>query len=87
MESGIVRLFRFQCYKLMKSQVINYKKQSCFIFIIRIIAWQTFEPKKERKISYIGIPKISIYLFKHFYLFHFNSTQFADFASLKYKYR
>ena len=33
--------------------------------------------------SYISIPKISIYLFKHFYFSRFNSTQFADFASQK----
>ena len=31
----------------------------------------------------MSIPKISIYLFKNFYFFHFISTQFADFASLK----
>ena len=39
--------------------------------------------EKENKISYTSIPKISIYLFKHFYFFRFISTQFADFASLK----
>ena len=39
--------------------------------------------KNENKISYTSIPKISIYLFKHFYFFRFISTQFADFASLK----
>ena len=38
---------------------------------------------QEKKISYISVPKISIYLFKHFYFFRFISTQFADFALLK----
>ena len=37
---------------------------------------------QEKKTSCISIPKISIYLFKHFYFFHLISTQFADFASL-----
>ena len=39
--------------------------------------------EKENKISCISIPKTSIYLFKHFYFFCFNSTEYADFASLK----
>ena len=39
-----------------------------------------FVPKK---LSYISIPKINIYLFKYFYFFHFISTKFPDFASLK----
>ena len=38
---------------------------------------------KKKNISCISIPKLSIYLFKHFYFFHLISTQFADFASLK----
>ena len=39
--------------------------------------------EEENKISYTSTPKISIYLFKHFYFFHFISTQFTDFVSLK----
>ena len=41
--------------------------------------------EKKKKISYISIPKVIIYLFKHFYFSLFNSTQFLDFASLKIK--
>ena len=37
----------------------------------------------QEKKSYINIPKIGIYLFKHFYFFCCISTQFTDFASLK----
>ena len=38
---------------------------------------------QEKKISHTSIPKISIYLFKHFYLFFFIFTLLTDFPSLK----
>ena len=41
------------------------------------------QEKKEKKTSYISTPKISIYLFTHFYFICFISIQFADFAFLK----
>ena len=64
----------------MKSQIINYKTQFFFVWITCIISYHISVPRK--KISYISIPKISIYLLTH-YFFHFISTQFADFAFLK----
>ena len=56
------------------------KKQSCFISITWHYCMINFGTKKKK--SYIIILKISSYLFKHFYFFHFISTQFIDNASL-----
>ena len=67
---------RFQHYKLMKSQIINYKKQSSFIYITYIIVCLIFAPRKENRMSYINIPKISIIylrIFISFVLFPHNS--------------
>ena len=58
-------------------------KTKLFVCITYIVACHIFAPKKENKVSYISIPKTSIYLFSHFYLFRFISTQFAGFAFLK----
>ena len=61
---------------LQTHEIIDHKlkKQSFFICITWIIAWQIFATRKENEISYISIPEISIYLFKHFCFFSFNST-------------
>ena len=66
----------FQLHKFMTSQIINYKNQSYFVCITCIIECHIFAPRKENRISYISIPKTSIYLFKRFYFFRFISTQF-----------
>ena len=66
--------------------LVNINKESIIESSITcIIACHIFEPRKENKTSYISIPKISIYLFTHFYLIRFISTQFAGFAFLKIK--
>ena len=62
----------FLIKKFMKSQIINPKQQSCFISIAQHYYKTKFCAKKKNK-----------YLFKHFYLFYFISTQFTDFSSLK----
>ena len=67
----------------MKSQIINYKEQLFHLYYMKLLHDKFLHQEKENKISYTGIPKISIYLFKHFYFFHFISTQFADFAFLE----
>ena len=70
---------------LQAHEITNHKlqKQGYFVCITYIISCYIFAPRKENKISYINIPKISIYLFTHFYFLCFISTQFADFAFLK----
>ena len=67
----------------MKSQIINHEKQRYFVCFTCIIASHIFVPRKENGMSYISVPKMSIYLFTHFYFFCFISTQFADYAFLK----
>ena len=70
---------------LQTHEITNHKSQKTKVVssvLHDIIAWQIFAPRKN-KIFYISIPKISVYLFKHFYFFCFISTQFSDFASLK----
>ena len=68
-----------------KHEITNHKLQNTdfFVWITCIISYHISVPRK--KISYISIRKISIYLFTHFYFFHFISTKFADFAFLKIK--
>ena len=56
----ILILSRFQNHKLMKPQIINYKKQSYVIFL---------HQEKKTKYLNISIPKISIYLFLLFISF------------------
>ena len=64
----------------MKSKTINYEIPSYFTCII---TYHIFAARKENKIPYISISKITIYLFRHFYFFCFISKEFADFAFLK----
>ena len=70
---------------LLTHEITNHKlqKQSYFVLITCIIPCHIFAPRKLKKISYISIAKISIYLLSHFYFLCFISTQFADFAFLK----
>ena len=60
----------------MKNQVILSVLHALFTCNI-------FATRKENKIPYISISKITIYLFRHFYFFCFISKEFADFAFLK----
>ena len=79
MESRIVRSF-----KVVFNINHNSQKTKLFhLYYMKLLHDKFLHQEKENKIPYTSIPKISIYLFKHFYFFHFNSTQFADFASLK----
>ena len=66
-------------------EITNHKSQKTKLFhlyYMKLFHDQFSHQEKENNISYISIPKISIYLFKH-YFFCFISTQFANFASLK----
>ena len=69
-----------QTYKVTN---IKLQKNKLFhLYYMTLLHDKFSHQEKTPKISYITIPKI-IYLFKHFYFFHFISVQFADFASLK----
>ena len=79
MESRIVRSF-----KVVFNINHNSQKTKLFhLYYMKLLHDKFLHQEKENKISYTSIPKISIYLFKHFYFFRFISTQFADFAFLK----
>ena len=61
----------------------NHKKTKLFHLYNMTLLHEKFSHQEKKTMSYISIPKISIYLFKHFYFFRFISITFADFASLK----
>ena len=73
---------RFQYYKLINPQIINYKKTKLFHPYYMHYCMTNF-CIKNRKQSILHKHSQNKYLFKHFYLFHFNYTQFTYFASLK----
>ena len=71
----------FQNYKLMKSQIINYKL-SYFDLCYMHYCLSYFRTNK-RKQNILHKHSQNIFLFTHFYFFSLISTHFADFAFLK----
>ena len=85
MELRIVRLLKVG-FNSTTHEMTNQKslKTNLFhMYYIKLLHDKFSHQEKENNISYTNIPKIRIYLFKHFYFFLYFSTQFADFTSLK----
>ena len=85
MESRIVRLFKgsFEITNPWNQNHESQKNKVVSSYLMTLLHDKFLQQEKVNKISYLSIPKISIYLFKHFYFSCFISIQFADFASLK----
>ena len=61
---------RFQHYKLMKSQIINYKKQSFHLYHMHY-CMTNFRTKKRKIYILHKYFQNKYFLFKHFYFFYF----------------
>ena len=70
---------------LQTHKITHHKLQKTKFFHLYYMHYcmANFCTKKRKQNTLHKHSEIRIYLFKHFYFFHFNSTQFPDFASLK----